>query len=278
MNQASPATFGIAGPGTERPPVLVIGAGPGVGAEIARLAIRRGHRVGLVARNEGRLTALIRELESRGGVAALAVADITDPGRLVTALQTLVQALGPPGGVFFCPLPDISLIKPVLDTTAEELMAALDLVVAGAATTIQTVLPGMLARGSGELLFTTGSAGLHPSPDRASSAVSTLAATAYLALLREAVGPRGIAVHHVVISGGIGPGRKHQAATIAEQVWQRYGRPEGNGPTVIDKVAEHGPVPWSFPCRAGRASDGQREARSAPRAGQRNIDERSGLR
>ncbi len=213
--------------------MFVIGAGPGVGVETARQFACRGHPVGLVARSQERLRGLLGELESEGITARAAAADIRDPAGLAAALQGLVGELGVPEIACFCPLPDVARIKPVLQTTAEDLMASLDLVVAGAAGVVRELVPMMQARGSGALLFTTGSAGVDPSPERASSAVSTIAATSYIALLREALAPRGILVAQVVIRGGIGPTMKHRATDIAERVWEQYDRPADTGLTII---------------------------------------------
>jgi len=78
------------------------------------------------------------------------------------AIDTLEDQLGPAEGLCVSPLPDVATIKPVADTTAEDLHAALELGVVGTAAAVGRVLPAMRAAGRGTLLFTTGSAALTP--------------------------------------------------------------------------------------------------------------------
>ena len=74
-----------------------------------------------------------------------ATADIREPDGLARAIGELGEA----EVLCFSPLPDVSLIKPVADTTAAELAAALELNVVGAAAAVQAVLPGIARAGAG---------------------------------------------------------------------------------------------------------------------------------
>src|SRR4051794_10419645 len=112
--------------------LFVIGAGPGVGAAVARRFAREGHAVGLVARNRERLQAMTREIEG----AAFAVADVRDPVALRAALDDLQTQLGHADALCVSPLPDIATIKPVAETAAEDLHAALELGVVGTAAAV----------------------------------------------------------------------------------------------------------------------------------------------
>lgn len=225
-------------PGMASPPrsgaVFVIGAGPGVGLETARRFARAGHPVGLVARDPERLGMLVTTLQEEGFTAVGAPADIREPRSLEAALGDLVRSAGSPSVVCFCPLPDIARIKPVLDTDGEDLMAALDLVVGGAAATVRATLPLLRQATRAAILFTTGSAGIAPSAERASSAVSTAAATTYISLLREALEPEGITVSHVVVVGAVGRGLKHEPAAVAQQLWTESHTPSSGGSSVLD--------------------------------------------
>src|SRR5580700_3765020 len=60
---------------------LVTGASSGIGADIARELVHRGHGVTLVARSEDKLRELAQELVSRSGVRVEVLpADLSDAG------------------------------------------------------------------------------------------------------------------------------------------------------------------------------------------------------
>src|SRR4051794_39815374 len=82
----------IPAPGPDRA-CLVTGASSGIGAEMARELVRRGHQVILVARSEDKLEALAEELRADGGVAHVLAGDLSDrPTR--AALLERAEALG----------------------------------------------------------------------------------------------------------------------------------------------------------------------------------------
>lgn len=202
--------------------ICIVGAGPGLGAAVARRFGREGLPVGLVARDKSRLDALVRDLEAGGVRAAAVSADARRPDELRHALRELAARLGPAEVLCFSPLPDIGLIKPVLETMPEDLSASLELNVVGASAAVGEVLPVMRERGLGTLLFTTGSGALSPNPERAASGVTTTAATVYIEMLHNALAPEGIHVSHTVIFGPLRPGEQHEPADVAENLWRRY--------------------------------------------------------
>ncbi|MEV0401224.1 SDR family NAD(P)-dependent oxidoreductase [Actinoallomurus sp. NPDC050550] len=206
-------------------PVFVVGAGPSIGASVARRFAREGHPVGLIARGRARLDAIVGDLRGRGHHAIATTGDITDPDDIARALDELTSALGVPEVVCFSPLADIALIRPVLDTTAGDVKDALALTVVGAVAVVQAVLPGMLEHGSGTLLFTTGGAAVRPSPERAVSAVVYAGLNSYLDLLAQTLPERGIHVGRVTIVGAVGPGLTHEPDDIAEHLWRHHDVP-----------------------------------------------------
>jgi short-subunit dehydrogenase len=199
--------------------ITIVGAGPGVGASVARRFGREGHPVGLIARDGRRLEALVNGLEAEGIEAAAATADARRPAGLRGAMDTLNERFGAPEVLCFSPLPDVATIKPVDVTTAEDLAAALELGVVGAAATVGHALAAMRERGSGTLLFTTGSAVLTPNPERATSGVANAAQATYIRMLHDRLAGDGIYVLHTVIVGPIGAGG-HDPDDLAERMWK----------------------------------------------------------
>jgi short-subunit dehydrogenase len=216
--------------------IVVVGAGPGIGAAVARRFGREGFAVGLVARDGERLRAMATALADELGVdVATAVADATDPTQLGAALRTIADAVGPPTVLCFSPIPDVGLIRPVLETGPDDLLASLRLNVGGAAAAVGAVLPGMRARAYGSLLFTTGSAALRPDPARAASAVTTTAASVYVALLREALGGTGVGVGHTVVVGPVARGQDgaHEPDDVAADLWAQHAGQTTDFPSVM---------------------------------------------
>jgi short-subunit dehydrogenase len=199
--------------------MIVIGAGPGVGAAVARRFAREGHPIGLVARDRDRLDRLVGELAEEEVGASFGVADARGPDAVRSAVEALQDRLGPAEALCVSPLPDIATIKPVLKTTPEDLRTALALGVVGTAAAVGHVLPGMRAAGRGTLLFTTGSAALTPNRERASSGIVNAAQSTYFRMLHDQLGPEGIYVLHAVIVGPIGADG-HDSRDIAEAMWQ----------------------------------------------------------
>lgn len=74
--------------------VVITGASAGIGRATARAFAARGARIGLIARNAEALEAARREVESRGGEAVVAIADVADADAVERAAQTIEQAFG----------------------------------------------------------------------------------------------------------------------------------------------------------------------------------------
>ena len=87
-------------PRSDRPPLvekvaIVTGASSGIGRALALRLASMGYRVGLIARRGDRLEELAREIDSVGGTAFAAVADVGDRAALHRAFRDLEDAIGP---------------------------------------------------------------------------------------------------------------------------------------------------------------------------------------
>lgn len=74
---------------------VVTGAGAGVGRAIVRELAARGAHLGLVARNEARLSAAVREVHAHGGAAIALPCDVADPDQVEHAAERVERELGP---------------------------------------------------------------------------------------------------------------------------------------------------------------------------------------
>src|SRR5690242_3862463 len=148
--------------------LLLIGAGPGVGAGVVRRFGREGFRSTLISRGKT-LDQLAPELRSNGLEIEAVGADIEDLDGYRATLERIFGAPGAPGvAVYNAALPDPGEI---LDTTVGRLRTAYDVDVLGAVEAAQVAAPFLRSAGSGTLLFTSGGFADHPVPALASLSI-----------------------------------------------------------------------------------------------------------
>lgn len=201
---------------------VIVGAGPNLGLAVARRFGREGFAVGLISRTESRLVELAAQLQLDGVTVAGAAADIRDSNALAGAIQKLAHELGPVEVLEYSPLPAPEFMKPVLETTADDVRGPLEFSVLGAVAATQAVLGPMREAGRGTILFTTGGAAVNPDPARAGVGISFAGEVAYARMLHDAVGDDGIHVAHTAVAGRIAPGGDNEPDDIAEVLWTHH--------------------------------------------------------
>ncbi|MEU5308022.1 SDR family NAD(P)-dependent oxidoreductase [Streptomyces sp. NPDC021562] len=200
--------------------VAIVGAGPGLGAAVARRFGREGFRVALVARDGGRLDALVRELSGLGVEARGYSADVRDPDALAAALARAAEELGTVEVLQYSPVPQADFMRPVLETTHADLRGPVEFSVYGPVAAVQQVLPGMRELGRGTILFVNGGTAVIPHPDRAGTSVAFAAESAYGHLLHDRLAGEGVHVGQLVVPGAIVPGHpRKDPAVLAETLW-----------------------------------------------------------
>ncbi|WP_016882367.1 MULTISPECIES: SDR family NAD(P)-dependent oxidoreductase [unclassified Rhodococcus (in: high G+C Gram-positive bacteria)] len=126
--------------------IAIIGAGRGLGAATARRFGREGFTVALISRtqdNVDRLAAELAELAEHGVQTRGYAADVQDRPTLAGALERAASELGPIEVLQYSPVPRKDFLRPVLETTAADLVAAAEFSILGPVTAVQQVLPGM---------------------------------------------------------------------------------------------------------------------------------------
>jgi NADP-dependent 3-hydroxy acid dehydrogenase YdfG len=202
--------------------IIIVGAGPNLGAAVARRFGRDGMNVGLVARDEGKLEKLAEELSSDGITADFASADIRDASALSSAIGSLTDRLGSAEVLEYSPLPAAEFMKPILETSVDDVRGPLEFSVLGAVAAATSVLGPMVERGSGTILFTTGGAAIQPYPARAGVGISFAGEVAYAQMLHDELADRGVHVGHTAIAGRIAPGGDHEPDEVAEALWRHH--------------------------------------------------------
>lgn len=205
------------------PTIAVVGAGPQFGAEVARTFSKRGYQVALVSRSREKLADLLEELANGGAEVAHYPADVRDSAALKGALATASDHFGGIDVLEYSPLPAENYLRPVLDTTPDQVHEAFEFSVLGPISAVSAVLPEMLAKGRGSLLFVSGGSSLVPNEKVAGTSIAMAGEAAYLTMLHEALKSKGVRVRHLVVPVRIGPGEPlGDPVDLAETLWRMH--------------------------------------------------------
>ena len=185
------------------PVIAIIGAGPGLGAAVARRFGREGFSIALIARNQSKLDAMAAELTAAGFTASAYPADVRTPASLEAALKRAAAELGPITALQYSPLPSRDYLKPVLDMTPELALEALQFSALGLIHAVRAVLPAMRQAGSGSIIMINGGTSVKARADFAGTSVAFPAESAYGEMLHDALEGEGVRVSQLVIPGGI---------------------------------------------------------------------------
>ncbi|MFF5515802.1 SDR family NAD(P)-dependent oxidoreductase [Streptomyces coeruleorubidus] len=195
----------------------LVGAGPGLGLATARRFGTAGHTVALIARDAEKLDGLTAALARDGIQARGYTADVLDIESLTAALYAAAADLGPIEILQYSPVPQAHFMKPLLDTSADDLDAPLAFSVKGPVTAVNAVLPGMRELGRGTLLFVNGSSAVRPNPRVAGTSIAFAAESAYARMLHDALAPESIHAAQLIIPGAIRPDAEHSSPDVLAQ-------------------------------------------------------------
>jgi NAD(P)-dependent dehydrogenase (short-subunit alcohol dehydrogenase family) len=172
---------------------LIVGAGSGLSASLARKCAAAGMRVALAARNVDKLKALEKETGARSYAC-----DASEPAGVDSLFATLKAV---PDLVIYNP--SYRVRGPSLGLDPQEVRKTLLVTAYGGFLVAQAALKGMVARASGSLFFTGASASVKGYAESAPFAMGKFALRGLAQSLAREMGPKGIHVAHFVIDGGI---------------------------------------------------------------------------
>jgi NAD(P)-dependent dehydrogenase (short-subunit alcohol dehydrogenase family) len=201
------------------PGAIIVGVGPGIGAAVARRVAREGLAVGLIARREATVDAV---LEGLGDADAVGVtADVTDEDGLRTALDEIIDRFGIPELVVY----NAALVQrdTIGELTAPQQLDAWAVNVVGAITTVAHVAPAMVTAGGGTIVMTGGMP--QPDPELTSLSLGKAGVRALVELLDQAYRPRGLHVATVTVAGAVAAGGPYDPDDIADQYWRLHQQP-----------------------------------------------------
>ena len=183
---------------TERQVALIVGAGSGLSASLARLLARQNMGVALAARDVGKLAALAGET----GASAYAC-DASRAEDVAVLFADVGRDLGAPSLVVYNP--SYRTRGPLVELEAADVRRALEVTAFGAFLVGQAAAREMLAAGRGSILFTGASASVKGYANSAPFAMGKFAQRGLAQSMARELAPRNIHVAHFVIDGAIGP-------------------------------------------------------------------------
>ena len=207
--------------------LALIGVGPGLGFSIAKKFGQNNFRIALISRDQQRLDEMAEELKTDFGVEAKGfAADIMDRASLVRAFTAVKQAYGFIDVLDFSPGIPLNRYQPTMAVTPESALYEFEFQVMAALTAIQQVLPDMLEKKTGALLFTTGISSVQPLPILANVGIAMSGLRNYLTNLYNELAPQGVFVGHLAIGVMIQPGQEGDPDIIADTLYGIYDRKE----------------------------------------------------
>jgi len=175
---------------------LIVGAGAGLSASLARLFAREGMRVALAARDPGKLAALCKETGARAFAC-----DAVDAAQVRQLFSEVEKSLGEPDAVVYNASGRVR--GPLVDLDPAEVERAMAVSAFGGFLVAQQAARRMLPRKRGAILFTGASASVKGYAQSASFAMGKFALRGLAQSMARELAPQGIHVAHFVIDGGI---------------------------------------------------------------------------
>ena len=180
---------------------LIVGAGTGLSASLARLLARDGLRVALAARNSEKLAPLCAETGAKAFTC-----EATDPGQVARMFAAVEAATGTPDVVIYNA--SARARGPVAELVPAEVDRAIRVSAYGGFLVAREAVQRMLPKKHGAVLFTGASASVKGYPLSAPFAMGKFALRGLAQSMARELAPQGIHVAHFVIDGAIrNPGR-----------------------------------------------------------------------
>ena len=180
---------------------LIVGAGAGLSASLARALASEGIKVALAARSTGDLNALVKETGARAFAC-----DAAERGEVEKLFADVDASVGTPDIVIYNA--SFRTRGPFVDLDPAEVEHSLATTAFGAFLVAQQAARRMLVKQHGAILFTGASASVKGYAQSAPFAMGKFALRGLAQSMARELHPQGIHVAHVVIDGGIASARR----------------------------------------------------------------------
>lgn len=198
------------------PVIVVLGAGPGVGAAVARRFGQAGYDPALISRSEEQVSELGRQLQGEGFTTGWTAADLTDAEALTHAIQRFGEHSGSIQHLHFNP--SVTRLKNVLTLTVDELLADVAVSVGSLVTAVQAARPFM---SSGGRITATGSrAADHPWADATTLGIQKAGLRNLVQAIDITLAPDGIRAMSLTVNGTLAADSPFDPKYVADALFQ----------------------------------------------------------
>ncbi len=177
--------------------VLIVGAGSGLSASLARAFNSKGMKIVLAARNIDKLDSLKKEID-----ALVFKCDSTENKSVQNLFLQTDSIIGTPEIVIYNP--SLRIVKPFIEYDPDEMLQSVKVNCYGAFLVAHESVKRMLKIGKGNIFFTGSSASVKGFAKSASFAMGKFGLRGLAQSLARELHPQNIHIGHFVIDGGIG--------------------------------------------------------------------------
>lgn len=201
---------------------VIIGAGPNLGASIARRFGREGFSLTLVGRDEHALAGLAGDLRATGVTVETAAADAADLNSFRTAMESLTTTSAP-GVVIY----NAAVLRAdnILTVDSDSLQSTFATNTLAAVVAAQVFTPAMRQAGAGTFLVSGGYAGISPRPPYATLSLGKAGVRVIVALMHDELKADGVQATGITIGGAIAPGTPFDPDIIADTYYHLHTQP-----------------------------------------------------
>jgi NAD(P)-dependent dehydrogenase (short-subunit alcohol dehydrogenase family) len=198
------------------PVIVVLGAGPGLGAAVARRFGKAGYDPALISRSSDELDELGAQLQSEGYTTGWSALDLTDGPALRAAIERFGQHAGEIQHLHFNP--SVTRLEDALTLTPEGLLADVHVGVASLLTAVQAARPFMP---HGARITATGSV----AADKAWAAAASLGVQkaglrSLVSAIDQTLKPEGIRAVTVTVVGTLKPESPFDPRHVADAIYE----------------------------------------------------------
>jgi NAD(P)-dependent dehydrogenase (short-subunit alcohol dehydrogenase family) len=175
---------------------LIVGAGPGLSASLARLFKKEGMKIALAARDTKKLDGLVKEIDGRAYAC-----DASRPKDVENLFDSVSKEIGEPNLVVYNASGRVR--GPITELDPEAVRQTIIVTCYAGFLVGQAAAKRMIKAGKGTIMFTGASASIKGFANSAAFAMGKLGLTGLVQSMARELQPQNIHVAQVVIDGGI---------------------------------------------------------------------------